>query len=172
MRVVVADQDELDRVSEQLRSSPWGPRRQGQLLVAQARDQRRALIGALTNEIDRSLLGHAGREFLPLDGWPAPRHLLTDREADDPLVIHGGLGHVRGVLADRPDGGAGHAHPVLGFDTLDDRDQPEAAVRRSASSFLALALDVIAGLSKGSSGDGYPSAQSVAWPDSRRIRSV
>jgi len=58
-----------------------------------------------------------------LERRTAGRHLLADREPDDPLVVHGRLGHVLGILADRPDTRLRDELPLIAVDQFDHGDQ-------------------------------------------------
>ena len=72
---------------------------------------------------DCLLWRQVGGELLPFEDRTSRWHLLADREADDPLVVAGGLDDVLGVLADRPHAGCRNVPPAIRLDVRDDRDQ-------------------------------------------------
>ena len=82
-----------------------------------------AFLGSAPQERDRLLRRQIGGQLLSFEDRTSRWHLLADREADDPLVIAGGLDDVLGVLADRPHAGCRNVPPAIRLDVRDDRDQ-------------------------------------------------
>ena len=102
-----------------------------ELLIGEVEEQARTVLGPLMDQLSGLVLGQRRCHLLALQCWAAGRHLLADREPDDPQVIDDCLGDVLGLLADRPGAWVRDAVPVVVIDRFDHGD---GGVRRGPQS--------------------------------------